>query len=128
MRQTIRLKESQLKNIIAESVKRILNEGIYDYPDGIDYLILDSENDFDCMQILDNIARMLCKKYDKGVELSTDILANSSALKKYQQFVFRKFKYDQADMPRIAPRMFREYVADKLIEKVQNGEYSFSKR
>lgn len=35
MRQTIRLTESELRNMITESVKRALNEGIYDYPDGI---------------------------------------------------------------------------------------------
>ena len=52
MRKTIRLRESELRTIISESVKRILNEGIYDYPDGIDHLILLAENDLECLKEL----------------------------------------------------------------------------
>ena len=78
MKRTIRLTENELKRMISESVKRVLNEGIYDYPDGIDHLILMAENDRECYDIFWNIVQMLKKKYDKGVELSVDLLTNSS--------------------------------------------------
>ena len=55
MKKTIRLTESGLRHIISETVKRVLNEGIYDYPDGIDHLILLAENDRECYDIFWNI-------------------------------------------------------------------------
>ena len=95
MKKTIRLTESSLKRIISETVKRILNEGIYDYPDGIDHLILLAESDRECCDIFWDIVQMLKKKYNKGVDLSLEVLTNSSIMKQYQQFVFRKFRNEQ---------------------------------
>ena len=92
MKQTIKLRESELKRIITESVKMILSEGIYGYPDDCDQMILAFENDNECMKYFEDIARMLDKKYKRGIQLNIDLLANSSVLKKFQQFVFRKFK------------------------------------
>lgn len=125
MRQRIRLSESQLRNVIAESVKSILNEGIYDYPDGIDHLIFLSENDSECYDILMDIVRMVKKKYDRGVEISSEVLADSSVMKKYQQFAFRKFRHEQPDISRLSPRMFREYVSENIVERIKFGEYSW---
>lgn len=123
MRKTIRLRESELRTIISESIKRVLKEGIYDYPDGIDHLILLAENDLECLRIFEDIIRMLKKKVEKGIELSVDILANSSIMKKYQQFVFRKYKNEQPMFSRESPRLFRNYMAKKMIDKIDNGEY-----
>ena len=126
MKRTIRLTESELKNMITESVKMVLREGMYGYPDDCDQMILAFENDNECMKYFEDIARMLDKKYKRGIQLNIDLLANSSVLKKFQQFVFRKFKQWQENMTRETPYNFRAYVANRLIETVENGEYDFS--
>ncbi len=123
MRRTIRLTENELRRMISESVKRILNEGIYDYPDGIDHLILLAENDRECYDIFWNIVQMLKKKYDKGAELSVDLLVNSSIMKKYQQFVFRKYKSEQPMLSKETPYLFRKYMAERMIDRITSGEY-----
>lgn len=126
MKQTIKLRESELKRIITESVKMVLREGMYGYPDDCDQIILAYENDRECMRYFEDIARMLDKKYKRGVQLDVDLLVNSSVLKKFQQFVFKKFKQWQENVTRETPYNFRAYVANRLIEKVENGEYDFS--
>ncbi len=123
MKRTIRLTENELKTMISESVKKVLKEGIYDYPDGIDHLILLAENDRECYDIFWNIVKMLKKKVEKGVELSVDILSNSSIMKKYQQFVFRKYKSEQPMFSGETPRLFREYMAQRMIDRINSGEY-----
>lgn len=123
MKKTITLTESSLRHIISETVKRVLNEGIYDYPDGIDHLILLAENDRECYDIFWNIVQMLKKKYNKGADLSLEVLANSSIMKKYQQFVFRKFRNEQPMLSNDTPRLFREYMAQRMIERITSGEY-----
>ena len=126
MKQTIKLRESELKRIITESVKMVLREGMYGYPDDCDQIILAYENDRECMRYFEDIARMLDKKYKRGVQLDIDLLVNSSVLKKFQQFVFKQFKQWQENMTRETPYNFRAYVANRLIEIVENGEYDFS--
>ena len=123
MRRRIRLTESELRHMIAESVKRVLNEGIYDYPDGIDHLILLSENDRECYDIFWEIVKMLRKKFDKGLELSVEKLTNSSIMKKYQQFCFRKFKNEQGVISKDAPYQFRRYMSERIIDRINGGEY-----
>lgn len=123
MKRTIRLTENELKTMISESVKKVLKEGIYDYPDGIDHLILMAENDRECYDIFWNIVQMLKKKYDKGVELSVDLLTNSSIMKKYQQFVFRKYKSEQPMLSKETPYLFRKYMAERMIDRITSGEY-----
>ena len=123
MKKTIRLTENEFKRLISESVKRVLNEGIYDYPDGIDHLILLAENDRECYDIFWNIVQMLKKKYDKGVDLSVDLLTNSSVMKKYQQFVFRKYKGEQPTLSKETPYLFRKYMAERIIDRISDGEY-----
>lgn len=66
---------------------------------------------------------MLKKKYNKGVDLSLEVLANSSIMKKYQQFVFRKFRNEQPMLSKDTPRLFREYMAQRMIERITSGEY-----
>ena len=114
-----------LSETIKRTIRRVLKEGIYDYPDGIDHLIFLSENDRECYDFYMAIKKALEKKFAKGVELSVDILANSSAMKKYQQLVFRKFKAEQQEQgmmdPRTGPYQFRRYVAEKMIDNINNG-------
>lgn len=123
MKKTIRLTETDLKRMIAESVRNALNEGIYDYPDGIDHLIFLSENDRECYDLFWQIVQMLKKKHDKGVELSVDVLTNSSVMKKYQQFVFRKFRNEQPMITKETPYLFRKYIAEEMIERINEGLY-----
>ena len=123
MKKTIRLTENELRRMISESVRRVLTEGIYDYPDGIDHLILMAENDRECHNIFWQIVQMLKKKYDKGVELSVDLLINSSIMKKYQQFVFRKYKSEQPMLSKETPYLFRKYMAERMIDRITSGEY-----
>lgn len=117
------INESQLNRIIKESVKRILNEGIYNYPDGIDHLILLAENDRECYDLFWQIVEMLKKKFNKGVELDVDVLTNSSLMKKYQQFCFRKFKKEQPEIDPKAPYLFRKYMSERIIDRISDGEY-----
>lgn len=115
--------EKTLKEFIDKSVRKALNEGIYNYPDGIDHLILLSENDKDCYDIFWNIVSVLKKKFDKGVELSIDKLVNSSIMKKYQQYCFRKFKHEQDVIGKDAPYQFRRYMSERIIDRINGGEY-----
>ncbi len=126
MKRTIKLRESELKDIITESVKTVLREGMYGYPDDCDQMIFAFENDSECMRYFEDIARMLNKKNKRGIQLNVNLLVNSSVLKKFQQFVFRKFKQWQENMTRETPYNFRAYVANRLIEKVEDGDYDFS--
>ncbi|MBP5454889.1 MAG: hypothetical protein J6Y37_00120, partial [Paludibacteraceae bacterium] len=122
-----RLTEAQLNRIVMEAATRLINEGIYGYPDGIDHIILLYENDSECMGIYDNIVRMLLKKAAK-TQLDPQILANSSIMKKFQQYVFRKFRGEQRREgtfdPRTAPYEFRQYVANKMVNDINDGIYS----
>lgn len=139
MKKIIKLKESELKTMISETVKKTLNEmkyknisvkksnslneGVYEYPDTIDELILDSENDRECYDYYWSIVQMLKKKLQRGVDLSVDVLANSSIMKKYQQFVFRKFGNVQMDRNKKSPLLFRQYISQRIIERLKSGEY-----
>lgn len=125
------LNEAQLtklvSNIATECVKR-LNEGIYDYPDTIDQIILCAENDRECYDISWQLVQSLMKKVRKGVELSADQLSNSSWMKKFQQFCFRKFKQYQEDYDKdTSPKLFRDWWAEKMIDDV-NNEIEYERR
>lgn len=120
---SISLTENQLYGIIKESVNQVLSEGIYDYPDGIDHLIFLAENDRECYDLFWQIVNALKKKFDKGVELSVDALANSSIMKKYQQFCFRKFKREQPNIDPQAPFLFRKYMSERIVDRINDGEY-----
>lgn len=120
-----RINEKRLNNIIAESIKSVLNEGAYGYPDTVDSILVCSENDRECYDIYAEIVRMLVKKHKNGVKLSREQLANSSVMKKYQQFCFRKFKSEQEDLDsRISPSAFRNYVANRMIDDIEDGLYN----
>ena len=113
---------------VTESKKIGLQEGIYGFPDECDQIILAYQNDRECMGIYDDIVKMLLKKVAKGIELNFDLLVNSSVLKKFQQFVFRKFKqFQDTPMTRNTPYIFREYVAKRMLEQIANGEFSLKK-
>ena len=121
----IRLTESDLHKIVKKSVNKLINEGMYGYPDEIDQIILCAENDREWMAIYDNIARALLKKKNRGIDLSFDVLVNSSVFKKLQQLAFRKFKqYQDTPMSRTAPYEFRKYMANRMLFQVENGEYT----
>ncbi len=115
----IHLNKQRLHRIIKESVNKVLNEGVYGYPDDIDMIILCAKNDRDCYDLYENLFRMVAKKYARGVELDVDFLANSSLMKKYQQFCFRKFKNEQGIITKSSPYNFRRYMAERMIEDIK---------
>ena len=124
MRKRVKLTEEGLKNLISKSINGIINEGMYGYPDDCDQIILAYQHDRESMELYESIIQTLLKKHKKGVNLSFDILVNSGVMKKFQQYVFRKFKqYQDTPMLRSTPYTFREYVANRMIEQIENGEY-----
>ena len=109
------INENRLNRIVSSVIKRYLNEGAYDYPDGVDGIILLMDNDRECHSLYTEIVRMLKKKKQKGVDLNLNVLAESSMMKKFQQFCFRKFKHEQEGMTKDSPRVFRFFVAERMI-------------
>lgn len=121
--------DQKLRNIIKESVKRYLNEGVYDYPDYADIIILDAENDSELYnKFYWPMVLMLVKKIKKGVNLDKSVLADSSMLKKYQQLAFRKYRQEQMEDgvydAKISPKVFRDHVAERMIEDAENEVYN----
>lgn len=124
MRKRVKLTEEGLKNLISKSINGIINEGMYGYPDDCDQIILAYQHDRESMELYESIIQTLLKKRKKGVNLSFDVLVNSGVMKKFQQYVFRKFKqYQDTPMLKSTPYTFREYVANRMIEQIENGEY-----
>jgi hypothetical protein len=120
----IRLTEHDLHNVITECVQKVLNEGLFGYPDECDQIILSYQHDRESMDAYEAIVRQLLKKKNRGIELDFNVLVNSSVMKHFQQFVFSKFKqYQDTPITRNTPYIFREYVAKRMIEQVNNGEY-----
>lgn len=126
VKKIIRLTESDLHRIVKESVKKVINEGVYGYPDGIDGIILMVENDEEFYKIWNAIGNALTKKAAKGVELDVDKLANSSTFKKFQQMAFRKY-YDERSEgfdKMTSPGIFRRYMAERMIDDVRDGQFT----
>lgn len=117
--------ESKLNRIIRESVRKVLNEGMYGYPDDIDQIILSFENDSECMKMYENILRALYKKARKGVELDVELLANSSVMKKLQSMILRKFRRYQDNFTKESYGNLRMFIAEKMLRDVEEGNYNF---
>lgn len=122
----VKLTESQLKDVVLESVRALISEGVYGYPDGIDTIVLLSENDGELYNFWETIARRVAKLAAKGTELSVEKLANSSTMKAYQQKCFRKYAKEQETGfdPRVSPSVFRRYMAERMIDEVNFGEWN----
>jgi len=122
----MKLTKSQLKDVISESVRELIGEGVYGYPDGIDTIVLLSENDGELYNFWESIARSVAKLAAKGTELSVEKLANSSTMKAYQQACFRKYAKEQETGfdPRVSPSVFRKYMAERMIDEVNFGEWN----
>lgn len=122
----MKISEKDLMNIISESIKEVWpgdeddEKGMYGYPKDIDALVLLTTNDKECMKRYDNIARAVKKKQDKGIELSVDILANSSVMKKLQQLAFRKFRSEQEGILPTTPYNFRRFMSERMIDDIHN--------
>lgn len=105
-------------------IKSNLNEGIYDYPDGIDHIIFLSENDRELYDEYCQIAKACMKLYKKDVQLTLEHLMESSIMKKYQQHCFKKYAKEQQGLDRMnSPREFRRFIAEKIIDEVVNGAW-----
>lgn len=116
--------ESKLNTTIRKSIKKVLNEGIYDYPDGIDNIIFLSENDRELYEEYRQIAKACMKLYKKDVQLTLERLMESSIMKRYQQHCFSKYAKEQQGLDRMnSPREFRRFIAEKIIDEVVNGAW-----
>ncbi len=116
--------ESKLNTVIQKFIKKVLNEGIYDYPDGIDSIIFLSENDRELYKEYRQIAKACMKLYKKDVQLTLERLMESSIMKKYQQHCFKKYAREQQGLDRTnSPREFRRFIAEKIIDEVVNGAW-----
>lgn len=127
---TERLTEGILRRIIAEEIKKeavrkklVENDTLYGYPETVDRIILDSDNNEACRRQYDEMARRLATKDFEN--LTVERLENSSWMRKYQQLCFRMCGYDQDNIdPRTSPRLFRHFVAERMIEEIKDGDYS----
>jgi hypothetical protein len=116
--------ESKLNTAIQKSIKKVLKEGIYDYPDGIDHIIFLSENDRELYEEYRQIAKACMKLYKKDVQLTLERLMESSIMKRYQQHCFKKYAKEQQGLDRMnSPREFRRFIAEKIIDEVVNGAW-----
>lgn len=116
--------ESKLNTAIQKSIKKVLNEGIYDYPDGIDHIIFLSQNDRELYEEYRQIAKACMKLYKKDVQLTLERLMESSIMKRYQQHCFKKYAKEQKGLDRMnSPREFRRFIAEKIIDEVVNGAW-----
>ena len=123
-KRTIRLSEDKLCEMISESVNRIISEGAYGYPDGIDDIILFWENDRALQDWNFNLCNALQKKRARGQEISADILANSSVMAKIQQETFRRYRQEWGGRnTNPNPRAFRQFLANRMVERVNCGEF-----
>lgn len=125
-----RLTEGILRCIIAEEIKKeadhkklVESDTLYGYPETVDRIILDSDNNEACRRQYDEMVRRLAAKdFDS---LTVERLENSSWMRKYQQLCFRMCGYDQGNIdPRTSPRLFRHFVAERMIEEIKDGDYS----
>lgn len=125
-----RLTEGILRRIIAEEIKKeadhkklVESDTLYGYPETVDRIILDSDNNEACRrQYNEMVRRLAAKDFDS---LTVERLENSSWMRKYQQLCFRMCGYDQDNIdPRTSPRLFRHFVAERMIEEIKDGDYS----
>ena len=114
-----------LDKIINESVKKVLREGLYGYPDDLDQIILAFNSDGECYRVYERILMSLLKKVNRGVELDFNTLVNSSVMKKLQSMILRKFKRYQNNFTKESYYKLREYIARKMFEDIEEGNYTY---
>lgn len=113
-KQTIKLNESQLRNIIKESIKKVLKENT----GSLDDLILYARNDRKIYDALYLVKSALLKKVKSGVTSDRNQLADSSTLRKIQQFAIKNYSKEITPIFLSAEekRKLREDFADSILE------------
>ena len=70
---------------------------------------------------------MLVKHHKRGEEITVERLVNSSAMKKYQQLAFRRYRTEMSDVEdrniNPNPFEFRKYMSERMIDEVLDGQY-----
>ncbi|MBP5722761.1 MAG: hypothetical protein J6X18_04190 [Bacteroidales bacterium] len=118
------ISKDELREMVKSKIRKMLKEGAYGYPDTVDGIILCSENDRELYDEYVQIAKAVAKVYKRDAEITFERLVDSSILKKYQQHCFGKYGKENPDKDRVkSPRIFREYVAQKIIDEVLNGQW-----
>ena len=125
MKKIITLTEAQLHKLIRKAINEELDtNGCYGYPEGVDDVILTTENDRDCAEYYNGILKMLLKLHNRGKELTVERLVNSSVLKRYQQICFKKYQeLGGGRNTRPIPLVFRQFIAQRMINQIKNGDY-----
>lgn len=135
MKKTIKLTENDLNKLIAATVKNAINEmrnsekqldsnGAYDYPEGIDDIIVSCENDRDCMESYESIARAVYNLHKRGVELDLQKLTNSGTMKKLQQQWFRAYReltHGEGRNFNPDPYKLRLFLSNRIIDDIMSG-------
>lgn len=113
-KQTIKLNESQLRNIIKESIKKVLKENV----GSLDDIILYARNDRKIYDALYLVKSALLKKVKSGVTPDRNQLADSSTLRKIQQFAIKNYSKEITPIFLSAEekRKLREDFADSILE------------
>lgn len=126
MKRVIKLTESDLHKMIYRLINEELDtNGWYGYPEGVDDVILTAENDRDCSNYYMGIARMVQKHFNRGEDISVERLVNSSVMKRYQQICFKKYRETTSGdgrNTRPSPFIFRQFMAQRMINDIKNGE------
>ena len=124
MKRIVKLTESRLKRIIREAVEsELASSGSYGYPEGIDDVIVTTDNDRECHDFYAGIVAMVKKHYSRGEDITVDRLVNSPMMKRYQQKCFKKYAEIGGRNKRPVPLLFRQFMAERVINEIKNGEY-----
>lgn len=118
------MSKDELREMVRTKINKLLKEGAYGYPDTVDGIILCSENDRELYDEYVQIAKAVAKVYKRDAKITFERLVDSSILKRYQQHCFGKYGKKNPDKDRVkSSRIFREYVAKKIIDEVLNGQW-----
>ena len=113
---------------IKRSIDKVVNEA-YGYPESCDMIILLAENDRETYDnYIEPITNLLAKKITKGVELSQELLANSSMMEKFWLHCRKKFAKEQDPfIPKVSNREFKIFWAEHFINLAYEN-VAFQKR
>lgn len=135
MKKIIRLTESDIHRMVMEAISNLNldQEGLCGLPGGVDDIILSAESDRDCMSQYEMIVNTLLRKRrtleKNGVKLDVLTLANSQVMANFWRMCFNYYRELTDNTGRNLsenpdPNKFKIYMAQKMIEQIENGEYT----
>lgn len=135
MKKIIRLTESDIHRMVMEAISSLNldQEGSCGLPGGVDDIILSAESDRGCMSQYEMIVNTLLRKRrtleKNGVKLDVLTLANSQVMANFWRMCFNYYRELTDNTGRNLsenpdPNKFKIYMAQKMIEQIENGEYT----